>query len=485
MEIIQLLKLFKKPAFILSIILVIFFLKGVFLAELFPIFTGQDEPRHYNTIQYLAESKEKTWEIAPREVSFKQQEDIGDYNFSQEIIGAGIAADYDVFRHSLYNTADFSGNYDGKNEAQINSRPWKAYNFYSPVDRASESLYHIFSAQIEKFFSGSSILVRFYLIRIFSVALGTLAIWLAYLIFKNSGFEPKTSLILTSIIAFQPRLAIYFSSINYDALLIPVFFLFTLGGVLSLKDGFNRKNFLLMAVATIVGFFTKGTALVLIPILILLIFYHSFRKNRIKIKPILLLIALVFFTIFFFKYNYLNLIPHKSTFPETWVSLKSYLSESLTMGHFALSSRTYWGTLSWNDNDWINDKFASIVWYAQAFSALGLIIFLISRKRPDFFPEKKFIVFFLIMLAALQLGIRLFDWKYYIDSGWLELGTPGRYFLPNIASHMALVFTGIGTIFYKIRLGKLFEPFMLLALFLMLSLSFYLIFNVIIYRYYL
>ena len=53
---------YKNPTFVLILILGVFFLKGVFLATIFPIFGGQDESRHYNTIQYLAEPAEKTWE---------------------------------------------------------------------------------------------------------------------------------------------------------------------------------------------------------------------------------------------------------------------------------------------------------------------------------------------------------------------------------------------------------------------------------------
>ena len=48
------------------------------------------------------------------------------------------------------------------------------------------------------------------------------------------------------------------------------------------------------------------------------------------------------------------------------------------------------------------------------------------------------------MIVALQLGIRVADWNVFAHTGSLDLGTPGRYFLPNLASHLVLVFVGLG-----------------------------------------
>ena len=168
----------KKPGFILALILAGFFFKGVFIATLFPIFTGQDEARHYNTVQFLAEPKEKTWPITPRPI-IPDKATIADYNFSEEIREAGAAADFDLFRHAMYDTSAFSDSngYDGKNETLIDEMPWQRYNNLSPPDTAGKSLYHQLASLIEKAFASSSILVRFFSVRIFSVLLGTLTVF--------------------------------------------------------------------------------------------------------------------------------------------------------------------------------------------------------------------------------------------------------------------------------------------------------------------
>ena len=174
-------------------------------------------------------------------------------------------------------------------------------------------------------------------------------------------------------------------------------------------------------------------------------------------------------------------MPFKNNLSETIRSLGNYLSESLTFGRFALSSRTYWGSLSW-DSNFIDKNFTDFILGVQTLSAIGVIWFLFSKKKLEFLPEKKYVIFLLGMIFSLQLGIRMADWKIFIDSGALELGTPGRYFLPNLVSHIILVFVGLGMLFRK---ENYFKNILLGGLILMLSFSMYLIFNVIVPRYYL
>ncbi|MDR3558857.1 MAG: glycosyltransferase family 39 protein, partial [Candidatus Pacebacteria bacterium] len=262
----------KKPSFILALILLVFFLKGVFLATVYPMFTGQDEARHYNTIQYLVQPSGLNLPLNDRYAK-TNNDNFSDYNFSQEILQVGQASGIDRLRSDIFNTINFSSGYNGRNEAAIDSNGWKPYNYFSYRDIALPGLYHQLGAAIEKAFANQNILVRFYSIRIFSVLLGTLAILFAYLIAENVGFPAEYALLLTAIVAFQPKLSDYFTNINYDALLIPMFFLFTLGGVLALKNGLNWKNFSVMLLAAVAATLTKGTGLILCGTLALFILY--------------------------------------------------------------------------------------------------------------------------------------------------------------------------------------------------------------------
>lgn len=499
MEKIQSLAFWQKPKFILVLILATFFLKGVFLATLYPVFGGQDEARHYNTIQYLNEPEDAVSEnaknVRANDISKRDKDNFDTYNFSEEIQKTATAANVDILRDDIYNTQVFSESFKGQNEEAINSGGWKPYNYYSNPDIASISLYHKIAVQIEKIFSEQSILVRFYLIRIFSVLLGTAAILLAYLIAKTIGFSAKHSLLLTAIIAFQPKFSMYFTNINYDALFILLFIIFTYAAVLTLKKGLNWKTLALLIASTLLGILAKPTGAVLLVAFAILMVFFGHEKIKTMSRNVKLfsffvsLVAIALFSVFLVKY-----LPNGSYMPESVISSAGkYLSKTLSLNKFASPSETYWGVLGWT-NSWIIGITIYIIWAIQFFAAIGIGIFLFSKKeRPDFLPEKKYIVFLLSMIVLLQLGIRFADWSLFQALGRIETGLPGRYFLPNIAAHIILVFVGIGVLVEKIALRfkksdlaeKYFETSMIAGLILMMSLSMYLVFNVIIFRYYL
>lgn len=481
----QPIKYYKKPIFILVLILAVFFLKGVFLAELFPIFTGQDEARHYNSMQYANEPKSFEQEKIAR-LHIAKKETLDEYNFSQEIIEAGKAADFDIFRHQLYNTVNFSDSFQGHNETEINSMPWKPINYYNPPDTAgTKDLYHILGSKIEKFLSNSDILVRFFANRIFSVLLGTISILLAYFIVKNIGFRNKESLLITAIIAFQPKFAMYFTNINYDVLLIPLFFLFTLGGVLSLKNGPNWKNSLLMLISVILGILTKPTGLVLLIMLGLIVVWHIRNKFKERINPkkmALTIIGIIIITVAIINVKF-KLTSFFFANQSTSISylLTDYLSGSLTPGRLALAARTYWGALGWN-NDSVSDNFTNFIWYLELIATVGIIYCFLSKKKFEYLPQKKYMLFLIAMVILLQLGIRFADYSVFVNTENFALGTPGRYFLPNLASHIILLFVGLGAL---LRKEKYFRNALITGLIIMFSFSMYLTFNVIIPRYYL
>ena len=512
---IQSLNFWKKPPFILALVLCAFFLKGVFLVTLYPIFVGQDETKHFNSVTFLAEPRPITWHIKSNVK--KDAEGMQKGNYTEEILETSKAVNFDEeIKGELYNTLSFNDGFYGKNEAEINENKWKQYNENYPVNRADISLYHKLAAKITKTFSSQDLLLRYFLVRTFSVFLGTLTVLFSYLIAKNVGFSSKASLLTAAIVAFQPRFSIYTAAINYDILLILLFTSFTLGSILALKNGLNWKNFSLMAVSVYLGIQTKPTASVLLVVFASLMAYFAYRKIGIeKRKTKLLFISAIILVItalgaYFKKYIPATFLDLGTTIP----SIGKYLSDSITPGKLGLSARTYWGTLTWVDS-WSLDNITNFISKIESFAILGIILFLLPSKYHNkiisairrlylhlktkctkknsgqtketaisdmgkwhnFLPEKKYVLFFILMIIALQLGIRFADWRAHG-----ELGTPGRYFLPNIAAHIILVFTGIGAL---LRKEKYFEKSLIIGLILMMAFMLYIIFDVIIYRYYL
>lgn len=489
MRLTQVLSFIKKPAFILILIIFVFFLKGVFLAGLFPFLHGQDENVHYNTVQYLAEPKEKTWQINFNKKQGKKSEMGNYFNFTEEIEKTAEILDYDNLRHKLNNTQNFSQNYFGSKEEIIMSSNFKRYNEDYPPSMVTETrLYHSVASLIEKLLYEENILVRFFSIRIYSVMLGSLAILFFCFILKNIGFSPKNSLLLTAIMAFQPMFSRTSSYVTYDIFLIFAFSVFTFAGVLIIKNGANWKNTAMLIASVAAGLLAKPTALALVGASFFLAFYAAYQKSRSKKiffkRTVFVFLVCAVITSFIIA-NYFNLSDflaqkNYNNTGEFVKSLDKYIDKSFGTGRMKITSKTYWGNIGWSSRE-IADNITSAIWIIQAISAIGLLSFFIFKKR-EFLPEKKYIIFFLIMILALQFGVRFADWTVYEKLGRIELGAPGRYFLPNFISHMVLAAAGIGFI---LRKEKFLEIFLTLALIAMFAFSIYSIFIEIIPRYYL
>lgn len=495
----------KSQKIILTLILCTFFLKGVFLVVIQPIFTGQDEARHYDTVQYFAEPPGA---VATNEIikkrnydALRDKDDFNTYNFSEEIQKTAQATNTDIIRADMFNTLIFSGSLYGKNESEIDSKTWRPYNYYSEPDIAStSSLYHKIASHIEKSLVDQTILTRFYTIRIFSVLLGTIALFFCYLTARTIGFSSYVSLILTALISFQPKFSLYFTNINYDVLLIPMFFLFTYAGVRTLKHGLTWKNIALLLLAMTLAIQTKATGYILVVIFATLITFLLYKKVeqqtkyfRYSVYGICSLVAL-----FIMQYLYSHFLVSDLSLVQRIESLFSYLSKTITFGKFIMPSDTYWGILGWTNNAFLwTVPWGILLLELLAIIGISLLFFskAFSQSYPSFLPAKKYILFLIGMIVALQLGVRIADWSAFsrLGSMTMSLGTPGRYFLPNFSAHILLMATGLGALLAWVvstRGGlvqnreKYFETVLLGLLILMFSLMMYLTFNALILRFY-
>lgn len=485
----QQLSLLKSEKFILSLILLVFFLKGVFWAAVFPIFQGPDEQIHYATSQFMAEPNIKDWGIKNSTLRNK----IGDtetYNFSEEIKKTAAIVRFDEIRWKNHNKPYFSDSLDGEKEAEIKDSTWqRRIETYPPdVTTTNFNSYYLFPSAIEKIFSAADIFTRFFIDRIFSVILGTGIILLSFLTFKKIGFPLKISLLGAAIIAFQPMFSFMSAVISYDIMLFFCFSLFMLGAVSVLKDGPNRKNSSITILAVVLGIFTKGPAIILIIASYPLLVYAIYRKlaSRKLLFLACFLSASIFLAIagyFLTPKSYLHRITassQKSVFSSRDESIKEYFKTTLTLPEFKETSLSYWGNFGWLDAS-LPDRTLNTILIVELLGFSGSLAYLAFRKQP-FLPEKKIVLFFLSMIIFLQIAIRFYDWRVFDYLGEIAIGTPGRYFMPNLIAHFALIFTGF---YLFLRKEEIFSAFLKLALVLMIGLNIYSILLVVIPRYYL
>ncbi len=501
---------YKSSKFILFIILTAFLFRGVFLVAVFPIFKGQDEARHYNTIQYLSTGKNKVCQnkLDEQELEDRQnKQDLSTYRYSDEIREAVLVSQNKQVRGNYYDKVVFTNNLNGLGEREFKQQQYSKVQRLCPPDVATSmfnkdgfGIYHKFLATVENLLANQNIFVRYDTLRIISVLMGVLFLYLSYQIFLTVGLSKKQSLILTTIISFQPKLAIYFTNINYDVFLIPIWTGFVLLGVRILKSGWNIWRGVGLLALFVLGIKTKPTAVALMGVVVYLMIY-SLWKNRKKIK---------------YDKMLLSVAVAVSVFGVYFVSKKVDILTLFTMGSFGLyltksfskiygSSRDYWGAIGWNGSIWPM-IYVKIIWFLEWVAWIGLIIFIICPWIKNFAKvqllqfckgstfvrlrkQKKYLWFMLVGIISLQVGIRVADWKVFTESGSLALGTPGRYWLPNIVPHFVLLAMGLKIVtgFFKSKRlrERYFELSLLVFLVLMILYWSYEVFDVVIPRFYL
>ena len=527
--------------FILFLILGAFFFRGLFLVGVFPIFKGQDESRHYNTIQYLSTGKNKKCQRdnEGKYLANKQDKrDLSTYRYSDEIRETASVVQHKQIRGNYYDKIDFKNNsLDGINETGFKKKQHSKIQHFCPPDVAGSafgregfSLYEWGLSALEKKIESQNIFVRYDLMRIISVILGAIMLWLAYGIFKAVGFSKKQSLILMTIISFQPKLATYFTNINYDVLLIPLWTGFVLVSTLIVKKGWNFKRGISSALIFILALITKPSALPLIGVVVYLtgrtFYIKGFKKQKINWFVAGLLVTGIGYA----SYVLMKKVGLTLLFSSRYLdSLGDYLRVSLSKING--SSANYWGAIGW-DASQRTMLFVKTIWIIEWMAWLGLVVGVISPwikkiknkinfklpscsvlknkcpiissltilyekikkqlQKNDFNLSvrwKKYFWLMLVFIFVLQLGIRVADWKVFTNSGGLDLGTPGRYWLPNIVPHFVLLAMGLKIItgFFRSKTvrTKYFELSLLGFLVLMVLYWCYEVFDVIIPRFYL
>lgn len=478
------------------------------MSALLPLFQAPDEQLHYATIQYRNEPEEKTWSTTNLKKRQNIGSDISTYGFSEETIRSAQATQFDEVKFQNENTQAFAQSDTGLNEIEITKNQWKRYiDIYPTNTSGTKSIYYYLASKIEQLLSNETILMRFFTTRFLAVLFGAIVVLFVYLISKKLSFSERNSLILATLVAFQPMFSASAAQVNIDIALILSFSLYIYAAIAALKDGINWKNFSLIIFSLILAVYSKGPGIVLVTITPFLLGYLIFKKYSFPIKKFLIgalfsffiLISIVFLLV---PKNYLVSITNlsaSSEFSSPIESLSRYFDKTITFDAWLRTEASYWGHFGWLDTR-ISDAALNVIVILEIAALIGVILYLVSGTKffasfkmaakrvfgmtgeKNYLPEKKFVLFSIGIIVALQLAIRFYDWRIFDTTGKILIGTPGRYFLPNIIPHIILMVTGLG---YFTRNKRQFAILLKTLLILMILLSLYSMINVIIPRYYL
>jgi hypothetical protein len=513
----------------LAAILLLFIAKGIVLSFLIPIFQNPDEQVHYGTVQHWAEPKEINQAIKRYEKD-EYKIDIADIRTSNLPEETRLSAHFGKFNEIISEKQNIQNFSDPGIENEIIGNIWKRYVDTVPsAVSGTKSVYYLLSSLLEEVFSDESIFARIFSMRILAVAFGIGVVALAYLTARKVGLSERVSILLTTLVAFQPMLSITAAQVNIDIALIFSFSLFLYAGVSFLRYvdscatakafGDTRSTTLgmtkwaaLAIFAAVLGFFSKGPGIVLIAALFPLFTWGAYRwyvgsqsldsrlrgndneegsdnkkksgndkKKRFFAYLAVATIIMAGLAFFAIPKTYLVGITNfnaNSKFSSPLESIGKYLGKTMDMGEFRESSISYWGNFGWLDAPIPGWMLSAINWieivgfgvvlmyllvpilkkknWIPAFAGMTtrgagiqrlLSSWIPGQARDDktgWVPERKYLVFFLGMILALQVAIRFYDWRVFDATGQVLIGQPGRYFLPNLVGHLVIVSVGLG-----------------------------------------
>ncbi|MBP9751312.1 MAG: DUF2142 domain-containing protein [Candidatus Moranbacteria bacterium] len=424
----------------LAALLALFAVEGAVLSFLIPMFQNPDEQVHYGTAQHWAEPKEKTWEIHAYESGkyFIDAKDIRTSNLPEEMVQSASIAKFNELTFERQNIQNFS---DKSLEKQITENDWKRYVDVSPTATSgTKSVYYLFASWLERFFSDESIFTRIFSMRMLGVAFGAATVLLMYLTVRKIGLSEKTSLLFTTLVAFQPMFAITAAQVNIDVALIFSFSLFLYAGVSFLRSvdsstrklarndkegdaakgtgffatlrmtdgGLGMTKWAIIAIiAAVLGLLSKGPGIVLVAALYPLFVWGAYQRytrsldyarddrkeaRNDKVRKFfaylgITTITLVGFGLLAVPKDYLIGITNAtalSKFDSPLESIGKYLDKTMRQGEFRDTLLSYWGNFGWLDTP-IPEWILSVINWIEIVGFVAVLMYLLAPvlKKMD------------------------------------------------------------------------------------------------------
>ncbi len=447
------------------LLLIAAFFNGLSWIVLIPVWQYPDEQAHFAQVQdvaelnYIPNGKNTSREIA----------------LSEQILGTkrdGFGNNKFTY-HPEYKI-NYSNNYNGLFEdIFINLPQTSRLELVKNEATQNPPLYYFLGSFAYKLFYNSNLFGRIFTLRIFSLLMFMLTIFLSLkigsLVFENSSIF---RIVLPCLVAFKPMLVFASTGILPDPLTNLLFSLVVFLSVLIIKGGIKVKYLLFAFVVIILGSLDRQQFLISLPILAVAVFYRASRDYRKKSKyffgilaVVVILILLSFlilqlqritiFSIPEIGHPNLNLLLSVDFFKYTVQFIKETVRQTLPW---------YWGVYRWLSFT-LPPLYYRIIDRFILIAIAGVVVRLFfMMKRRQIKTEEKVVVFF-ILASLIYFGL-IMIWDYYFRLLYgYSFGIQGRYFFPFAVVHMSILLFGIWQIFeISLKRYAIFGAFALVIL---------------------
>lgn len=428
-------------------LLVVTFFKGMFWAGMVPLWHFPDEQAHFAQLQNIAETnhdysseKSTSREIYQSELllgTFRDEQGNNRFTF-----------------HPEYNLP-YSDGFFGFEEDKINSLTVADRQKMEIAEATSyPPLYYFAGALIYRIIYPANLFVRVFTVRIFSTLLTVGTVWLAYkigkLVFNNEFY----GLCLGLFVSFQPMFTFVGSGVNSDALFNFFFSAFIYASLLVFKKkDFKSLSFLILSLS--LGILTKQQMMIAIflsgvPLFLVLkkivkkSFVKGYKERRIFLDVLLILFLIVGVGLALNRGEVYRIFGFIQAGQDETLRQLPLLSHLLWTAKHTIAEVLpwYWGVFKWLGvvlPPWVNRVQMRIL----AIAVVSLLIYLAAIIRNKKIEKKDWQIGFLIFTAlAYFMAVTLWNWQFRIAYGF-PFGVQGRYFLPTVVAHMALIIVGV------------------------------------------
>jgi len=391
-----------------------------------PLFEAPDEPVQFDYVQKIAENNK----------IFFNKNDRKDIFQSEEICSAARYSGLMKFSPSFLNKYNFTLSETGEHEDEINRLPPYLRKTNSDIPAISiqyPPLYYMFATIPYNMFYNSNLIVRVFAVRMLSLLLGLLTIFMVYeisgLIFPGQKYLPAAIALLVS---FNPMFTFISSSVNSDNLLTLFFTIFLYYYAKIFLNKYKTRDIIFLVVIVLLGNFTKQHFALSLVVLFVLFCFAGKYPLKTRIIAGLSCSALLFLAALNLKSNF-----PAPVFAEKIGSVFRYIYGSFIPFFFGNAlSLSFFGNFGW-----LNVPIP--IWCSRVlliFTIIFILLYFYDLVR-SYYKKRSFLTFRKHILLLVPIVIYILG-LIYVDCN-VKFGLQGRYFFPVISFIYICLISGL------------------------------------------
>lgn len=415
-----------------------------------PLWQTPDEQAHFAQLSYSNEIKQPNilGVLLLKNYYGKNPLNIEAKNLSREIFESerALGTNRDDLGNNKYTyhpefNIEYTNSTIGARENEINTLNYSFRNemvgeeaaLYPPV-------YYYLVSPIYISAKNLGIIDRVFVVRLFSILLHLVLVYVAYKICQLISDNKLFNLVVTASVGLHPMMRFVSVGVHPDNLFNLIYSLGIYVVLLILKNGLTTKRLICGVTLIYFGLLTKVLMVWFIPIFSAIVVYAFFKKNMVSLICALVIVSFPIFSIvlrvpfpFIPQYNPKSLM-------SDW-SLLEYLKFRIPRTIFE-TLPWFWGVYKWLGVV-MPLVILKILTRVVILSTVGLVFYFVNKMRTRWVDFKfEAIILMIVSVVSYYLYLIFLDWRSFQNVGF-SFGLQGRYFFANIVPIMYLLVFGL------------------------------------------